>query len=154
LRTLGAIEEALALIEETTGARPDVDHLSIAPPDPATMRLIRSGHTVAVFQLESPGQGHLLAQTQPTSFDDLIVETALFRPGPIQGGFIHPYVARRQARLDRQGAVDAHPTTQRRNASAPAASTGLADTGAADDLWCRHPVLAPIVADTQGILLF
>src|SRR5579862_8047612 len=64
LRTLGAIEETLALIEETTGTRPAIDALPIHPPDPATMRLIRAGQTLAVFQIESPGQWHLLAQTQ------------------------------------------------------------------------------------------
>jgi tripeptide aminopeptidase len=56
------------------------------------MRLVRAGETIAVFQIESPGQWHLLAQTQPQTFNDLIVQTALFRPGPIQGGFVHPYV--------------------------------------------------------------
>jgi error-prone DNA polymerase len=93
LRTLGAVEEAVTLIGETTGERPDIDHLSVTPPDPRTMELIRSGETLAVFQIESPGQWHLLAQTQPDSFRSLIVQTALFRPGPIQGGFVHPYMA-------------------------------------------------------------
>lgn len=60
------------------------------------MRLVRAGQTRAMFQIESPSQWHLLAQTQPQSFDDLIVQTALFRPGPILGGFVRPYVARRQ----------------------------------------------------------
>jgi error-prone DNA polymerase len=96
LRTLGAVEEALALIEETTGVRPDIDHLPTTPPDPVTMRLIRAGQTLAVFQIESPGQWHLLAQTQPDTFDDLIVQTALFRPGPIQANMVHPYVKQRQ----------------------------------------------------------
>ena len=55
LRTLGAVEEALTLIEQTTGERPDIDHLPTTPPDPRTMALIRSGQTLAVFQIESPG---------------------------------------------------------------------------------------------------
>ncbi len=98
LRTLGAVEECLTLIDETTGTRPDVDHLVLDPPDETTMRLIRAGETLAVFQIESPGQWHLLAQTQPQTFNDLITQTALFRPGPIQGGFVHPYVERRKAK--------------------------------------------------------
>jgi len=135
LRTLGAVEECLTLIEETTGAHPDVDHLVLDPPDETTMRLIRAGETLAVFQIESPGQWHLLAQTQPQTFNDLIVQTALFRPGPIQGGFVHPYVERRKARQR-----DAVQTPWK---GAPA-----------DDFWTAHPVLAPILADSEGILLF
>jgi error-prone DNA polymerase len=135
LRTLGAVEECLTLIDETTGTRPDVDHLTLDPPDETTMRLIRAGETLAVFQIESPGQWHLLAQTQPQTFNDLIVQTALFRPGPIQGGFVHPYVERRKAK-------------QRDAVQTPWLGTP------ADDFWTRHPVLAPILADSEGILLF
>ncbi|HLZ21587.1 MAG TPA: DNA polymerase III subunit alpha [Ktedonobacterales bacterium] len=142
LRTLGAIEEALALIEETMGKRPEVDHLPTDPPDPAAMRLVRSGQTLAVFQLESPGQWHLLAQTQPTSFDDLIVQTALFRPGPLQGGFVGPYVARRQETHQGHG-VPQRDAVQTPWHGAPA-----------DDFWTRHPVLGSILSDTEGILLF
>lgn len=135
LRTLGAVEECLTLLEETTGTRPEVDHLVLDPPDEQTMRLIRAGETLAVFQIESPGQWHLLAQTQPQTFNDLITQTALFRPGPIQGGFVHPYVERRKAK-------------QRDAVQTPWKGTP------ADDFWIAHPVLAPILADSEGILLF
>jgi error-prone DNA polymerase len=135
LRTLAAIEAALTLIEETTSTRPDLDGLPTDPPDPRAMRLIRAGQTLAVFQIESPGQWHLLAQTQPRTLDDLIVQTALFRPGPIQGGFIHPYIKRRQAHQR-----DAVQTPWRGEP--------------ADDFWAQHPVLGPILRDTEGILLF
>jgi error-prone DNA polymerase len=138
LRTLGAIEETLDLIEETTGKRVDIDHLPTVPPDPATMRLVCAGQTLAVFQIESPGQWHLLAQTQPTNFNDLIVQTALFRPGPIVGGFVRPYVARRQVQ-QRQAQRDAVQMPWR---------------GAPDDFWTAHSVLGEVLADTEGILLF
>ena len=146
LRTLGAVEECLTLIEETTGTRPDVDHLVLDPPDETTMRLIRAGETLAVFQIESPGQWHLLAQTQPQTFNDLITQTALFRPGPIQGGFVHPYVERRKAkqREDHQPQRSDSVTLCRRPGRA----------APADDFWISHPVLAPILADSEGILLF
>jgi error-prone DNA polymerase len=144
LRTLGAVEEALALIEETTGVRPDVDHLPVDPPDERTMELIRAGQTLAVFQIESPGQWHLLAQTQPRTFDDLIVQTALFRPGPIIGGFVRPYVARRQRNQER---------AERRERQRDAVQTPWHGEPA-DTFWTRHPVLGPILADTEGILLF
>jgi error-prone DNA polymerase len=145
LRTLGAIEEALALIAETTGTRPDVDHLPTEPPDPRTMRLIRSGQTLAVFQIESPGQWHLLAETQPETFDDLITQTALFRPGPIQGGFVRPYVARRQQKQE-----------ARQTAPLPAQRDAVQTPwrGPRDTFWTRHPILGPILAGSEGILLF
>lgn len=98
LRTFDAIEACRDLIEETEGIRPPVDELPLDPPDPATMDLVRHGQTLAVFQIESPGQWHLLAQTQPETFDDLVVQTALFRPGPLQANMVHPYVVRRQGR--------------------------------------------------------
>lgn len=133
LRTLSAVEEALALIDETTGTRPDIDHLPLN--DPATFQLIRSGQTLAVFQIESPGQWHLLAQTQPQTFDDLIIQTALFRPGPLQANMVHPYVERRQEK--QRDAV----LTPWHGASA-------------DTFWTAHPILSKVLADTEGILLF
>ena len=144
LRTLGAIEECLALVEETTGERLAIDALPIQPPDPATMRLIRAGQTLAVFQIESPGQWHLLAQTQPRTFQDLIIQTALFRPGPLQGGFVRPYVDRRQGRqAERQPARRQRDAVQTPWHGAPA-----------DDFWTAHPLLGPLLADTEGIVLF
>jgi error-prone DNA polymerase len=167
LRTLGAVEEALNLIEQTTGARPDIDHLPTTPPDPRTMALIRSGQTLAVFQIESPGQWHLLAQTQPTTFNDLIVQTALFRPGPIQGGFVHPYIERR---LDKQAQHGEHPEHPKQAAAGAQAARYIQQERQQrqqrdavqtpwkgtprDDFWTAHPVLAPILAESEGILLF
>ena len=133
LRTLGALEEALALIAESTGTPLDVDHLPLD--DERTFDLIRAGQTLAVFQIESPGQWHLLAQTQPQTFDDLIVQTALFRPGPLQANMVHPYVERRQERQH-----DAVQTPWRYQP--------------ADTFWTDHPVLGPVLRDTEGILLF
>jgi len=66
--------------------------------DPKTFELIRSGQTMSVFQIESPGQWNLLSRTQPRDFDDLVAEVALFRPGPLQGGMVNPYVERRAGR--------------------------------------------------------
>lgn len=143
LRVLSAVEETAELIEQTTGERLDVDALTLDPPDPATMRLIRAGQTLAVFQIESPGQWHLLAQTQPETFDDLVVQTALFRPGPIQSNMVHPYIARRQRQ---RNAVPERP--QRDAVQTPWHGEP------ADDFWTNHPVLGPILADSEGILLF
>ncbi len=96
LRMLATISEAEDLAR-TCGEMPeDLDELPLN--DIPTFNLIRSGNTVGVFQIESQGQLHLLAKHQPECFGDLITEIALFRPGPLQGGMVTPYVRRRQGR--------------------------------------------------------
>lgn len=92
LRAMSAISYALDLIEETTGARPDLEGLGLE--DPEVYDLICSGKTLGLFQIESPGQMNLIAKTQPRSFRELGIQVAILRPGPIQGGLIPPYVRR------------------------------------------------------------
>lgn len=94
LRMLACVSEAVELIAQHTGCLIDIDELPLDDED--TYNLIRSGHTLGVFQIESQGQMHLLAKHQPENFDDLVTEVALFRPGPLQGGMVHPYIARRK----------------------------------------------------------
>jgi error-prone DNA polymerase len=67
----------------------------VAHDDPATYALIRSTHSVGMFQIESPGQRELLGRLQPTRFGDLVAEISLFRPGPMRADMVTPYVARR-----------------------------------------------------------
>ena len=67
----------------------------IAHDEPATYDLIRSTHSVGMFQIESPGQRELLGRLQPDRFADLIAEISLFRPGPMRADMVTPYVARR-----------------------------------------------------------
>lgn len=93
LRMLACISEAVELIATSEGKIIDIDNLPLDDND--TFSLIRSGKTLGVFQIESQGQMHLLAKHQPECFDDLVTEVALFRPGPLQGGMVHPYIARR-----------------------------------------------------------
>ncbi|MFN5876302.1 MAG: DNA polymerase III subunit alpha, partial [Ignavibacteria bacterium] len=93
LRMLACISESVELIEIHHGHNIHID--DIALDDESTFSLIRSGKTLGVFQIESQGQMHLLAKHQPECFDDLVTEVALFRPGPLQGGMVHPYIARR-----------------------------------------------------------
>ncbi|MGE5334900.1 MAG: DNA polymerase III subunit alpha [Nitrososphaerota archaeon] len=99
LRTFDAVERCLDLVEQTERARPAIDDLPLDQPDGPTMDLVRRGQTLAVFQIESPAQWNLLARTQPRTFDDLVIQTALCRPGPIQAGMVHPYIARRAGKL-------------------------------------------------------
>ena len=67
----------------------------VAHDEPATYALIRSTHSVGMFQIESPGQRELLGRLQPSRFGDLVAEISLFRPGPMRADMITPYVARR-----------------------------------------------------------
>lgn len=94
LRMLSCISESIELLQRHENLDLDVDRLPLD--DPKTFELIRSGDTVGVFQIESQGQMHLLAKNQPETFDDIIAEIALFRPGPLQGGVVYPFVRRRR----------------------------------------------------------
>ncbi|MFQ6096914.1 MAG: DNA polymerase III subunit alpha, partial [Armatimonadota bacterium] len=93
LRIHSAIADCLEYIEKGQGIRLDLDEIPLD--DPKTFDLIRSTRTIGVFQLESPGQRNLLGRTQPENFEDLIVQISLFRPGPVQGDMITPYIKRR-----------------------------------------------------------
>ncbi|MCC5947710.1 MAG: DNA polymerase III subunit alpha [Nitriliruptoraceae bacterium] len=77
--------------------------------DPDTYALIRSTHSVGVFQIESPGQRELLGRLQPDAFGDLITEISLFRPGPVKADMVTPYVARRHGE---ETTVYAHPSLE------------------------------------------
>ena len=64
--------------------------------DPATYDMICAADTVGVFQIESRAQMSMLPRLRPRCFYDLVIEVAIVRPGPIQGGMVHPYLRRRQ----------------------------------------------------------
>ena len=68
----------------------------IPPEDPAVYAMICKADTVGVFQIESRAQMSMLPRLQPRCFYDLVIEVAIVRPGPIQGGMVHPYLRRRQ----------------------------------------------------------
>ena len=94
LRTLSAIAECLDLIEQDTGTRPDLDSLPLD--DPQVYASIQKVDTIGLFQIESRAQQQSLWQSQPEKFNDLIVQVAIIRPGPIQGDAVNPYLRRRQ----------------------------------------------------------
>src|SRR5207247_5968844 len=84
-------------VERIALARGEVIDLSRIPlDDPAVFDDIQRADTVGVFQIESRAQMQSLRQTRPENLDDLTVQVALVRPGPIQGKAVHPYIARRQ----------------------------------------------------------
>jgi error-prone DNA polymerase len=94
LRTLGAIDEALRHIYEQRGITVDLDRLPLD--DPGVFELLQRADTVGCFQVESRAQIQMLPKMQPTCFEDIVIQVALIRPGPIQGGMVHPYLRRRQ----------------------------------------------------------
>jgi error-prone DNA polymerase len=94
LRTLSAIAECLDLVEQGTGSRPDLDALPLD--DPEVYASIQKVDTIGLFQIESRAQQQSLWQSQPREFNDLIVQVAIIRPGPIQGDAVNPYLRRRQ----------------------------------------------------------
>ncbi len=96
LRTLTVIEDALDLIEERTGARPDLRDLPLD--DEETFDLLRRAQTVAVFQLESSGMRDLLRRLAPEAFDDIVAVNALYRPGPMGSGMHQNFIDRKHGR--------------------------------------------------------
>ncbi len=90
LRTLTILSNAVKLIEQTTGEK--VDPLEFPLDDAATFKLLQSGDTKGVFQLESGGIRDLLQKMKPDHFRDIIATNALYRPGPLEGGMVKQYI--------------------------------------------------------------
>ena len=92
LGMLSVLHGAVDLIRSHHGI--DVD-LAELPQEPAVYEMLCRADSVGVFQVESRAQMATLPRLKPRSFYDLVVEVALIRPGPIQGGSVHPYIRRR-----------------------------------------------------------
>ena len=94
LGMLSAIRRALDLV---AARRKRPFALTDVPPeDPVVYEMIGHGDTIGVFQVESRAQMAMLPRLKPKHFYDLVIEVAIVRPGPIQGGMVHPYLRRRQ----------------------------------------------------------
>src|ERR1019366_7002518 len=96
LGMLSAVEECVDLIARTAHTTIDLSRIDFS--DPAVYAEIQAADTVGTFQIESRAQMQSLLQTQPENLDDLTVQVALIRPGPVSGGAVHPYVRHRRAR--------------------------------------------------------
>ena len=96
LRMLSLIHEACALIDEKHPDAPGLDLDRLPLDDEKVYDMICGGDTVGVFQIESRAQMQTLPQIKPRSIDDLTIEVALIRPGPLQGNMVHPYIRRRK----------------------------------------------------------
>jgi error-prone DNA polymerase len=94
LGMLAAIDETLQLIEHDCGTCVVLD--AIPEQVPEVFEMIQAADTVGVFQIESRAQMQTLPKSRPKTLDDLVVEVAIIRPGPIQGNAVHPFLRRKQ----------------------------------------------------------
>ncbi len=88
LGMLSAIRRALEMV--------GMQMQGIPAEDPAVYAMIQKADTIGVFQIESRAQMSMLPRLRPATFYDLVIEVAIVRPGPIQGGMVHPYLRRRR----------------------------------------------------------
>ena len=94
LGMLSAVERCVDEIARTRGERIDLSRVPLD--DDEVWSTIQRAETTGVFQIESRAQMQMLPRTLPQNLDDLTVQVALVRPGPIQGGAVHPYIERRK----------------------------------------------------------
>ena len=124
LGMLSAVERCVEEIGRTRGKRVDLSRIDFA--DAATFESIRAAETTGVFQIESRAQMQMLPRTRPRTLDDLTVQVALVRPGPIQGGAVHPYIERRKRQREEPGF----------------------------EIPYEHPLLEPVLRETLGTIVY
>ncbi|WP_217915669.1 DNA polymerase III subunit alpha [Miltoncostaea marina] len=124
LGMLSAVEECVDLVARSRGESVDLSRIGFS--DPEVYDEIQDADTVGVFQIESRAQMQSLLQTRPENLDDLTVQVALIRPGPVSGGAVHPYVAHRKA-------LRADPSFE---------------------VPYDHPLLAGVLRETLGVVVF
>jgi len=93
LGMLSCIRRTFELLHTHYGQ--DLTLSSVPAEDPRTYAMIQRADTIGVFQIESRAQMSMLPRLKPAKFYDLVIEVAIVRPGPIQGGMVHPYLKRR-----------------------------------------------------------
>ncbi len=96
LGMLSAIRRCLELVDRYRDGALTMQAILDRGDDAAVYEMIRRADTIGVFQIESRAQMSMLPRLKPREFYDLVVEVAIVRPGPIQGGMVHPYLRRRQ----------------------------------------------------------
>jgi error-prone DNA polymerase len=124
LGMLSAVERCVEEIGRARGERLDLSRIPLD--DEEVFESIRAADTTGVFQIESRAQMQMLPRTQPRDLDDVIVQVALVRPGPIQGGAVHPYIERRRLRRENSGYAIPY----------------------------EHPLLEPVLEETLGTIVF
>jgi error-prone DNA polymerase len=124
LGMLSAVERCVVEVERTRGERIDLSRIPFD--DERTFRAIRAADTVGVFQIESRAQMQSLLRTRPVNLEDVTIQVAIVRPGPIQGGAINPYIERRQRLREDPGY----------------------------EIPYDHPSLEPVLKETLGTIIF
>ena len=124
LGMLSAVERCVDAVARTRSERLDLSRIPLD--DPEVFSAIRRAETTGVFQIESRAQMQMLPRSLPQDLDDLTVQVALVRPGPIQGGAVHPYLERKRRLREDPGF----------------------------EVPYEHPSLRPILRDTLGAIVF
>jgi error-prone DNA polymerase len=104
IRMQSAIAHALDEVARVDGETVDID--AVPRDDPTTFELIRSTRTLGMFQIESPGQRELVGKFGPRTFEDIVIDISLFRPGPVKSDMVTPFLMARNGWRD---AVYPHP---------------------------------------------
>ena len=100
LSTLTLIADAVVEVERTTGQK--IDLATVPIDDAKTYELFSNGQTLGVFQFESSGMREILRKAKPQRLEDLIALNALYRPGPLRGGMVDDFIARKNGRVEVQ----------------------------------------------------
>ena len=124
LGMLSAVERCVEEIARVRGERIDLSRIPFD--DQQTFRAIRAADTVGVFQIESRAQMQSLLRTRPMNLEDLTIQVAIVRPGPIQGGAVNPYIERRRRLREDPGY----------------------------EIPYEHPALEPVLRETLGTIIF
>src|SRR4051812_40013993 len=98
IRMQSAIAHAMDEVARVDGQQVDID--AVPRDDPVTFELIRSTRTLGMFQIESPGQRELVGKFGPQTFEDLIIDISLFRPGPVKSDMVTPFLMARNGWRD------------------------------------------------------
>ncbi len=107
IRMQSSIAHAMDEVARVDGVQVDID--AVPRDDPTTFELIRSTRTLGMFQIESPGQRELVGKFGPRTFEDLIIDISLFRPGPVKSDMVTPFLLARNGWRD---PVYPHPQLQ------------------------------------------
>jgi len=99
LRNLTILDKAIQNVKKHHPDQQDIDPLKFPLDDPETFALLQRGETKGIFQLESGGMRDLLQKMKPDSFLDIIATSALYRPGPLEGGMVMTYVEVKHGRM-------------------------------------------------------
>ena len=124
LGMLSAVERCVDEIARVRGETVDLSRIDFG--DGEVYAQIQEAETMGVFQIESRAQMQMLKRTRPESLEDLTIQVAIVRPGPILGGAVNPYIARRQRLREDPGYVVPY----------------------------DHPSLEPVLRDTLGAIIF